>query len=346
MTNAQPTAPAPPDLPPLLEAAGIRVHFPIRDGLFSTRQIRAVDGVDLTIARGETLGLVGESGSGKSTVGRAIVQIERLTAGEIKLDGTSLGHLSGRALRHVRRRFQMIFQDPQSSLNPRHRIVDIIAEPLIIQGVSRESAKATANELLGLVGLDVGIGRRYPHTLSGGQSQRVAVARALSSKPDLIVCDEPVSALDVSTQAQLINLLEDLNRRLHLALLFIAHDLAVVRQISDRVAVMYLGKIVEIGDVPTIYSRPLHPYTLALLSAVPVRDAEKRSARPRIVLTGEMPSPANPPSGCRFRTRCPWAAPVCAEIEPPLQLVDGRQVACHFAGKIDINTARSANSVS
>lgn len=327
--------------PPLLEVLGLRVLFRMADGPFRSRHIRAVDGVDLRIDRGQTLGLVGESGSGKSTIGRAIVQVQPVTSGEIRLDGVSLGRARGRALRRLRRRLQMVFQDPYSSLNPRHRIADIVGEPLVIQGVGRGQATSRAAELLERVGLDPRTAQRYPHTLSGGQRQRVAIARALAPGPDLIVCDEPVSALDVSNQAQIVNLLASLQRDLGLALLFIAHDLAVVRHISDRVAVMYLGQIVESGETSIVYGRPLHPYTIALLSAVPVPVARRDPARPRIVLSGDIPSPADPPSGCRFRTRCPWVQPVCAEQEPALRMVEGRAVACHFAGSIDLDTPRT-----
>lgn len=320
--------------PPLLEVRDLHVSYRVNEGLFRHRPLRAVDGVGFRIDRSETLGLVGESGSGKSTVGRAIVQVQPVARGEILLDGLSLTRTSRRDSRSARRRIQMIFQDPYSSLNPRHRIADIVIEPLVIRGARASSARPLAAGLLERVGLDGRLGSRYPHTLSGGQRQRVAIARAMASRPDLIVCDEPVSALDVSNQAQIVNLLADLRREYGISLLFIAHDLAVVRHISDRVAVMYLGRLMEWGDTSVVYGRPLHPYTMALLSAVPVPDARPSHARRRIILKGDIPSPMDPPSGCRFRTRCPWARQVCADVEPEARVVEGRTVACHFAGTL------------
>ena len=329
------TAPAPADHSParraLLEVDRVKVYFPGREGLFARSVIRAVDDVSLTLARGETLGLVGESGSGKSTLGRAIVQVEPVDAGDIRLDGRSLLKLRGTALRRERRRFQMVFQDPYASLNPRHRIGDIVGEALETQRLGNSAMRRTrVAELLQLVGLDAAYAERYPYALSGGQRQRVAIARALVAKPELIVCDEVVSALDVSVRAQIINLLERVQSDYSVAYLFIAHDLAVVRHIADRVAVMYLGKIVESRSSDELYDRPLHPYTRALISAVPIADVDVEQKRSRIILRGDIPSPSNPPSGCGFRTRCPWAQQRCADVEPPLRPAGDGVVACHF----------------
>jgi oligopeptide transport system ATP-binding protein len=322
---------------PLLEVDDIHVHFPVRRGLFESDTLRAVDGVSFEMGRGETLGLVGESGSGKSTTGRAIVLGEKLTSGEIRLAGESLAGLHGAALRRERRRFQMVFQDPYASLNPRDQIGTAIAEPLVIHGIGDSASRAKrVRELLDLVGLGTGFAQRYPHSLSGGQRQRVAIARAIAADPELVVCDEPVSSLDVSVQAQIVNLLKRLQDELGVALLFIAHDLAVVRNIAHRLAVMYLGTIVETGNSEPIYTRPLHPYTRALLSAVPVPDVRVESKRRKIVLQGDLPNPISPPSGCRFRTRCPWAKPRCATETPPLRPADhGRLVACHYYEEIE-----------
>ncbi|MDA1036675.1 MAG: ABC transporter ATP-binding protein [Chloroflexi bacterium] len=320
----------------LLSVELLEVHFSVADGLFGKALVRAVDRVTLDVARGETLGLVGESGSGKSTLGRAIVQVEPSTSGEIWLDGRRLSELTREQLRRERRRFQMVFQDPRGSMNPRRTIAAAIAEPLEIQRIGSSATQAArVDELLNLVGLDAGFARRYPHQLSGGQLQRVSIARALSAEPEFIVCDEPVSSLDVSVQAQIINLFQRLQVELGIAYLFISHDLAVVRHLAQRVAVMYMGKIVETGSSDDIYERPLHPYTKALLSAVPEPDARLERARNRIILQGEIPSPTRPPSGCRFRTRCPWAQAVCADLEPPLRRDnDGHLVACHFFEEI------------
>ncbi len=320
----------------LLEVDNLVKHFSIGGGFGGGQaaQVRAVDGVSFTIRRGETLGLVGESGCGKTTTGRCILQLERPTSGRIVFEGVDLTTLGHDALRAVRRRVQVIFQDPYSSLNPRMTIGQILAEPLVVHGIVREKAARAARvqELLFQVGLQPQHARRYPHQLSGGQRQRVGIARALAMEPALIVCDEPVSALDVSIQAQIINLLEDLQSRLGLTYLFIAHDLSVVRHISDRVAVMYLGKIVEITDRQRLYEEPLHPYTRALLSAVPIPDPALEARRERTVLRGEVPSLLNPPPGCVFHPRCPIAVDRCsAEIPPLREIRPGHSAACHLA---------------
>jgi oligopeptide/dipeptide ABC transporter ATP-binding protein len=320
----------------LLEVENLVKHFPVGGGVLSRQSgvVRAIDGVSFTLRRGETLGLVGESGCGKTTTGRCILQLERPTSGRILFEGVDLAAISAAELRAVRRRVQVIFQDPYSSLNPRMTVGQILAEPLQVHGIVRERAarQARVEELLVQVGLAPQHARRYPHQLSGGQRQRVGIARALAMEPALIICDEPVSALDVSIQAQIINLLEDLQRRLGLTYLFIAHDLSVVRHISDRVAVMYLGKIVEITDRTALYEDPRHPYTRALLSAVPIPDPAVEETRERTVLRGEVPSPLNPPPGCVFHPRCPIAVARCSAEVPALREIRPTHWgACHLA---------------
>ncbi|MCC3763559.1 ABC transporter ATP-binding protein [Glycomyces sp. TRM65418] len=327
--------PAVPAKAPLLEVEDLEVHFPIRRGILVERtvgHVRAVDGVSLSVQPGGTFGLVGESGCGKTTFGRAVLRLEEPTAGRVRLGGDEVTALRGERLRRFRSKMQMVFQDPLGSLNPRHNVDMLLAEPLKVHGVgSREERRKLAVETLDAVGLPKSVLERYPHEFSGGQRQRLGIARALMLRPDLIVCDEPVSALDVSIQAQVMNLLDELQDEFGLTYLVIAHDLAVVRHLSDRVGVMYLGKLVEEADSSQIYERPRHPYTKALLSAVPQPDPEVEATRERIILKGDLPSPANPPSGCRFRTRCPWAEDICAEVEPEWrEAATGHRVACHF----------------
>ena len=332
----------------LLRVEGLVKHYPLTRGIVFKKtigQVRAVDGVSFTLAAGETLGLVGESGCGKSTVSKLIMALEKPTAGRVFYKGQDVTDLHGKDLRRLRRNIQIIFQDPYSSLNPRMTVGDIVSEPWDIHPdiVAPKDRHKRTRELLERVGLDPDFVNRYPHQFSGGQRQRIGIARALALKPEIIICDEPVSALDVSVQAQVINLLEELQDEFGLAYIFIAHDLSVVRHISDRVAVMYLGAIVEVGTEDDIYEKTAHPYTQALLSAVPVLDPRVRATKQRIMLTGDVPSPANPPSGCRFRTRC-WKAQDICTTEPP-ELVErgqGHPVACHFAESVQIVTAVEA----
>jgi len=324
----------------LVTVEDLQVHFPIRSGVVVARQVgavRAVDGVSFTIRRGETLGLVGESGSGKTTTGRALLRLVEPTGGRVTFDGIDVTAASAADLRRLRRRMQMVFQDPYSSLNPRRNVGNIVAEPLRVHEVaSGRDLDRRVGELLDIVGLPPGASARYPHEFSGGQRQRIGLARAVALNPDLVVADEPVSALDVSIQAQILNLLRDLQGRLGLTYLFIAHDLAVVRHVADRIAVMYLGGLVEVSDAGELVTNPLHPYTRALLSAVPIPDPAVESSRERIILHGDMPSPAAPPPGCRFHTRCPWVQPErCADEVPALRpLASGHLAACHYAEQI------------
>jgi peptide/nickel transport system ATP-binding protein len=329
---------------PLLDVRDVKVHFPIRRGLVLDRTIGyvyAVDGVSLQIAKGETYGLVGESGCGKSTLGRAILRLETPTAGQVFFEGKDIAPVKGEELRTLRRRFQMVFQDPMSSLDPRQSVESLLVEGMKAHGLSRggQADRARLTELVDSVGLPATALRRYPHEFSGGQRQRIGIARALCVEPDLIVADEPVSALDVSVQAQVLNLLGRLQGELGLTYLVIAHDLAVVRHVSDRIGVMYLGGLVEEAPSQALYDEPLHPYTRALLSAVPVPDPELEDRRERILLTGDLPSPAAPPPGCRFHTRCPWRQPERCDTErPELRVVEGtgsgHRVACHYAEQI------------
>ncbi|GHH86644.1 hypothetical protein GCM10017771_24450 [Streptomyces capitiformicae] len=322
------------DEKPLLKVEGLVKHFPIKKGLLQRQvgAVKAVDGIDFEVRRGETLGVVGESGCGKSTMGRLITRLLEPSGGKIEFDGTDITHLNTAGMRPLRRDVQMIFQDPYGSLNPRHTIGTIVSAPFRLQGVEPEGGvKKEVQRLLELVGLSPEHYNRYPHEFSGGQRQRIGIARALALKPRMVVADEPVSALDVSIQAQVVNLMDDLQDELGLTYVIIAHDLSVVRHVSDRIAVMYLGKIVELADRDSLYAAPMHPYTKALLSAVPIPDPRRRGAKSeRILLKGDVPSPIAPPSGCRFHTRCWKATEICKTTEPPLaELKPGQRVACH-----------------
>lgn len=321
----------------LLEVKNLKKHFPLKSSkLFSTEKpiLKAVDGVSFSVKAGETLGLVGESGCGKSTTGRSILKLQEPTEGEILFKGENITTYRGEQLRKLRREMQMIFQDPYASLNPRKTIEKIITEPMRIFNIPKAERNKKLDDLLDVVGLSAYHKNRYPHEFSGGQRQRIGIARSLALEPELVICDEPVSALDVSIQAQVINLMESLQERFNLTYIFIAHDLSVVHHISDRVAVMYLGKLVEIADVDDLYRSPKHPYTQALLSAVP--EANPHREKERIILTGDLPSPANPPSGCKFHTRCPYAEAICLTEEPMLKSVssEGQLAACHFVKEV------------
>ena len=323
----------------LVEVTSLKKYFPIRAGILQREvaRVHAVDDVSLSVSKGETVGLVGESGCGKSTLGRCIVRLLEPTAGDVVFDGRSIGKLGARSLRPLRRQMQMVFQDPYASLNPRKRVGTIVGDPLKIHGLGdRKERKKQVEELLETVGLSPEHYNRFPHEFSGGQRQRIGVARALALRPKLIVADEPVSALDVSIQAQMVNLLEELQDEFGLTYLFIAHDLGVVRHVSDRIAVMYLGKLVELSPAEELYTRPIMPYTEALLSAVPIPDPDLSEKRERIVLEGDVPSPIHPPSGCRFHPRCRYATDVCSQIEPPLvDYGNGHLAACHHPLNVD-----------
>ncbi|HVQ22379.1 MAG TPA: oligopeptide/dipeptide ABC transporter ATP-binding protein [Candidatus Saccharimonadia bacterium] len=356
MTTTAPTssgsAPVPPPAGPLVQVEDLRVYFPIKEGIIRERHVgdvRAVDVVSFSLRHGETLGLVGESGCGKSTTGRAMLRLYEPTAGRVLFDGADVTTLKGDGLRRARRRMQMIFQDPYASLNPRMTVNGIVGEPLEVhdEGGSRQERQDRVREVLTTVGLNPEYGIRYPHEFSGGQRQRIGIARALALSPEFIVADEPISALDVSIQAQIINLLQRLQDRLGLTYLFIAHDLSVVRHISDRIAVMYLGRIVEVAPSRELNTKPLHPYTVALLSAIPIPDPAVEARRRRIILTGDVPSPVDPPSGCRFHTRC-WLRDRlgnperCTTEDPALRtMASGHEVACHFAESVDGSTEQT-----
>ncbi len=323
----------------LVDVRDLKMHFPLTRGIIQrvVGYVRAVDGISFSIERGQTLGLVGESGSGKTTIGRTMVRLYKPTSGQILFQDQDLAKLEGEALRQVRQRVQMVFQDPFASLNPRFTIGSLIAEPMHIYGVaSKDEIRERTLELLRVVGLRSEYIDRYPHEFSGGQRQRIAVARAMSINPEFVIADEPVSALDVSVRAQVLNLLQRLQKQFNLTYLFISHDLSVVRHVADRIAVMYLGKIVELSDRDELYAAPKHPYTKALLSAVPIPDPQIEKRRQRIILSGDLPSPINIPSGCRFHTRCPMAQQICREVEPAFERKEGREhyAACHFSESV------------
>jgi len=332
--TASPPKPAPSDI--VLKVEDLKIHFPITAGAILRKQVgtvKAVDGVSFSVARGETLGLVGESGCGKSTTGLAILRMLDVTDGRIEFEGEDITRHDRKRMRPIRRRMQMVYQDPYGSLNPRMKVADIVGEPLVVHGMASDQDKYRARvaDLLRMVGLLPDMAERYPHEFSGGQRQRIGIARALALEPTLLICDEPVSALDVSIQAQVVNLFMELQERLGLTYIFIAHDLSVVRHISDRIAVMYLGRIAEIATRVQLYKDPLHPYTQALLAAVPIADPELEAARGADIIAGEIPSAMRPPPGCRFHTRCPKAMDVCRAVDPPLkEMDDGRAVACHL----------------
>jgi len=334
MTIAAPATPQTDSREVVLRVENLKKYFPIHRGVFQTHvgDVKAVDGISFTVHRGETLGLVGESGCGKTTAGRTIIRLYEPTAGRVDFLGTDMATLKSEGLRHIRQKMQMIFQDPYASLNPRMSVLRIVGEPLEVFHIAAgEERKERVAQLLELVGLNPDFMRRYPHEFSGGQRQRIGLARSLALNPDLIICDEPISALDVSIQAQVVNLLEDLQEKLGLTYVFIAHDLSMVRHISNRVAVMYLGKIMELTDRDTLYSNPQHPYTQALLSAVPVPDPVIEEKRQRIILEGDLPSPAHPPKGCNFNTRCPKAFDTCFDVDPDIvQIAPGHFCACHL----------------
>jgi oligopeptide transport system ATP-binding protein len=334
MTIAAPATPTTESREIVLRVENLKKYFPIHRGVFQSHvgDVKAVDGISFTVHRGETLGLVGESGCGKTTAGRTIIRLYEPTAGRVDFLGTDMASLKGESLRQIRQKMQMIFQDPYASLNPRMSVFKIVGEPLEVFHIAAgEERKERVAQLLELVGLNPDFMRRYPHEFSGGQRQRIGLARSLALNPDLIICDEPISALDVSIQAQVVNLLEDLQEKLGLTYVFIAHDLSMVRHISNRIAVMYLGKIMELTDRDTLYSNPQHPYTQALLSAVPVPDPVIEEKRQRIILEGDLPSPAHPPKGCNFNTRCPKAFDTCFEVDPDIaEIAPGHFCACHL----------------
>ena len=335
MTSSAPDAVLPKTV---LEVRDLKVHFPVMAGAIVRKQVgsvKAVDGVSFDVRRGETLGLVGESGCGKSTTGLAVLKMLDITSGQVIFEGEDISGYDRARMRPIRRRMQMVYQDPFGSLNPRMKVAEIVGEPLEVHGMAADRTvyRQRVASLLDMVGLLPDMADRYPHEFSGGQRQRIGIARALALEPSLIICDEPVSALDVSIQAQVVNLFQELQERLGLTYVFIAHDLAVVRHISHRIAVMYLGRIVEIASRVELYANPLHPYTEALLAAIPIPDPEVEATRPQQIITGEVPSAMRPPPGCRFHTRCPKVMEVCKSVEPPMRtFADGRAVACHLHG--------------